>query len=222
MEEQGNQATTKKGTSKGLIITIIVAFLVIAGGITAYLAVNNPSSDKHKYFLAEKNSVEFISDTLTDRYSAEIEWLELTEEKPTETNIELSAEYNDPYSGGAYGEMDPAEIINNSTITITTQSDMANKKIGLGITAEAAGITVDDINFYLTEEQMTLELPFLDELLQLQAVDAGSLLYEVMPELVSADEEIDFGEFFEAAEGYLSEDDKEHFKKEYLEMVYDE
>lgn len=220
MEEQGNQAVPKKGVSKGLIITIIVALLVIGGGVAAYVAMNNPSSDKHKYFLAEKNSWDFISDTLTERYSPEIEWLELSEEKPTGANVKLSAEYNDPYGGG-YGEMDPAEIVNNSTITLTTQSDMANKKVAVGIAAEVAGITVEDINFYLTEEQAILGLPFLNELLQIKSEDVGPLLHETMPEDVPADQEIDFGMFFEAAEGYISEEDKEYLQKEYLEMVYD-
>ncbi len=221
MEEQGSQATSKKGVSKGLIITIIVAFLVIGGGVAAYFAANNPSSDKHKYFLAEKNSYDFVYDTLADRYSPEIEWVKLSEEKPTESIIELSAEYNDPYGGGGFSEFDPAEIINNSTITVTTQTDLPNKKIGLGVSANVAGITIDDIDFYLTEEQIVLGLPFLNELLQLKAVDAGSLLHELMPEFVSSDEDINFGEFFEVAEGYITEEDKEYFKKEYLEMVYD-
>lgn len=220
MEDQSNSVTPKKGISKGLIISIIVAFLVIGGGVAAYLAVNNPSSDKHKYFLAERDSFDFVSDTLAERYSPELEWAELTREKPSESVIKLSAEYNDPFGGGGFGEFNPAEIINNSTITLTTQSDLPNKKLGVGVSAEAAGITIDDIDFYLTEEQMILGLPFLNELLQLKAADAGRLLYEVMPELTSPDEDIDFGEFFEAAEG-ISEEDKEYFKKEYLEMVYD-
>ena len=54
MEDQSNTVTAKKGTSKGLIITIIVAFLVIGGGVAAYFAINNLTSDKQKYFLAEK------------------------------------------------------------------------------------------------------------------------------------------------------------------------
>lgn len=222
MVEQGNQAAPKQGMSKGIIITIIVALLVIGGSVAAYVAINNPSSDKHKYFLAEKNSYDFIAETLNDRYSAEVEWLELAEKKPTEANIKLSAEYNDP-SGAVSNELgiDPAEIVNNSTLTLTTQSDVANKKMGIDIAADVAGFTVDDIQFYLTEEEMFLGLPFLNELLQLKAEDTGPLLQEVVPEY-SSDEEIDFGTFFEATEGYLSEDDKEYFQKEYLEMVYDE
>src|SRR5699024_5551133 len=113
------------------------------------------------------------------------------------------------------------EIINNLTITLTAQSDIPNKKLGLGISAEAAGITIDEINYYLTEEEMVLGLPFLNELLQLKAADAGSLLREIAPEFALEDDEINFGDFFEAVEGYMSEDDKEYFKKEYLEMVYD-
>lgn len=222
MDGQSNQATPKKGISKGLIITIIVAFLVIGGGVAAYFAVNNPSSDKHKYFLAEKNSYDFVADTLQDRYEPELKWLELNEEKPTESNIHLSAEYNDPYGGGSNElGLDPAEIVNNSTLRLHTQTDINNKKMGVGISADVAGITIDDIDFYLTEEQMMLGLPFLNEVLFIKSADANRLLQDIIPEY-SADEEIDFGVFFETAEGYFSEADKEHFQKEYLEMIYDE
>ena len=223
MEDQSNTVTAKKGTSKGLIITIIVAFLVIGGGVAAYFAINNLTSDKQKYFLAEKKSAEFVYDNLAERYKPEIEWAELTRTKPSESEIQLSAEYNDPFGGGGDGfnGFDPAEIINNSTITLTAQSDIPNKKLGLGVSASAAGITIEDINFYLTEEEMVLGLPFLNEMLQLKSADTGNLLREVAPELTLEDENINFGEFFEAAEGYLSEEDKEYFKEEYLEMVYD-
>ena len=223
MEDQSSTVTTKKGSSKGLIITIIVAFLVIGGGVAAYFAINNLTSDKQKYFLAEKNSVDFVHDTLAKRYEPELEWAELTRTKPSESEIQLSAEYNDPFGGGGDGfnGFDPAEIINNSTITLTAQSDIPNKKLGFGISASAAGVTIDDINFYLTEEEMTLGLPFLNEMLQIKATDVGSLLSELIPEYVEPDEEIDFAEFFETAEGLLSEEDKEYFKEEYLDMVYD-
>lgn len=221
MEDQSNTVTEKKGTSKGLIISIIVAFLIIGGAVGAYFIANNPSSDKQKYFLAEKNSLDFVYDTFAERYSDELEWAELTNTKPSESVIKLSAEYNDPFGGGQFGQFDPAEIINNLTITLTAQSDIPNKKLGLGISAEAAGITIDEINYYLTEEEMVLGLPFLNELLQLKAADAGSLLREIAPEFALEDDEINFGDFFEAVEGYMSEDDKEYFKKEYLEMVYD-
>lgn len=214
------QVTKNKGVSKGLIISIIVAILVIGGGVAAYVSMNNPSSPKGKFLLAEKDSMEFISETVEKRFESELDWSTQAEEKPTETSFELSAEYNDPNAGMGYGAMNPAEFINNSVLTIKTQSDLKDNKVTAEFAADVAGFTVDDIQVALTEEEFTLGLPFLDDLLQIKSSDASKLLHEVMPELVSADEEIDFAEFFEATKGYLSEKDIKNLKKKYIEDTF--
>lgn len=220
MDIEENQVTKKKGLSKGLIISIVVALLVIGGGVAAYVSMNNPSSPKAKYLMAEKNTMDFVSDVIEERFESELAWVELSEENPTETNIELSAEYNDPFGGGAgFGAPDPAEFINNSVLNITAQSDFKGKKIAAEVAANVAGIEINDISVYLTENKFSLGLPFLNELLQIKDEDVAKLLNEAMPELVSADEDIDFGKFFDSSSGLFSEEDIEHFKKEYVEMV---
>ena len=220
MEEQGNVDQQKGGISKRLITTIVIALLVIGGSVAAYVLLNNANTPKAKYFLAEKASIDFVADEIEERFESEIKWLEVTEENPTETILELSGEYNDPYGDPEVGMM-AEQFVNNSIISITTQSDLKEKKAAALISADVAGIKVEDINFYLTNEKVTVGLPFLEELLEISDEDIGRLMHEAAPEFVSADETIDFNAFFEGTNSTLSEEDIEYFEKEYGEMIYD-
>ena len=70
-----------------------------------------------------------MNDQIEKRYEAELDWFETSKEEPTETKYDLSAESNLPSSDMGMGEMDPVQLINNSTISITHAADMKNKKM---------------------------------------------------------------------------------------------
>jgi len=215
MEETLNDGQ-KKGFPKKIVAIIIAAVLVIGGGVAAYVMLN--LSDKEKYFLSEKKSMEFLTDKVEERFKPEFDWLEQTENNPTETVIDLSAEYNDPTASSGYGAMSPQEIINNSTITLTTSADMEKKQIASEIKGSFGDIEIDDVQFYLTDEKATIGLPFLEELLQVKDKDIGKFLHELDPMTFTGEENPNFEVFFKRG---LSEEDQKYFNEEYLKMIYD-
>src|SRR5699024_5356906 len=215
MEETLNDGQ-KKGFTKKIVAIIIAAVLVIGGGVAAYVMLN--LSDKEKYFLSEKKSMEFLTDKVEERFKPEFDWLEQTENNPTETVIDLSAEYNDPTASSGYGAMRPQEIINNSTITLTTSADMEKKQIASEIKGSFGDIEIDDVQFYLTDEKATIGLPFLEELLQVKDKDIGKFLHELDPMTFTGEENPNFEVFFKRG---LSEEDQKYFNEEYLKMIYD-
>ncbi|WP_099158713.1 DUF6583 family protein [Virgibacillus ndiopensis] len=217
MTETFNETGKKKGLSKKFIVIIVIALLVIGGSVSAYVLLTK--SAKAQYFSAEKNTIDFMVDRVKERYEPEVKWLEHTEKNPTETSLELSAEANIPGSG--FGMMSPQAIINNSTITLTTQMDRKEKQIASDIKASFGEMELGDINFYMTADKVMLGLPFLKETLQVNDKDLGKLLKEIDPTTFNGEEEIDFNTVFEAMEGTLSKEDRQYFKEEYITMIYD-
>lgn len=217
MSERLPYRNRKKGKSKKFVIFTITALLLIGGSISAFVLLN--FSEKQKYFLAEKKSFEVFGEQIENRFEPELTWNEKAKEHPTESTIELSATYNDPNANlTAFG---PAQIINNSTITINSQTDLEEKKMAAEISGAFGGITVDGLNLYLTSDKLLLSLPFLEELLQIKEADASKLLKELNPETFTSKEKIDFDTFFKGSR-VLSEEDQEYLKDEYLMMFYEE
>lgn len=212
--------TKKRNVSKGLI-AIIVAVVVLIGGTAAAMMITS-SSPKVSYFKAEADSYNFLIDQVKEKYKPEYDWYVKQQEEPTESKIDISANYNVPPTNTDPFAMDPAQIINNSTISILTQSDMENKEVSAGLSASIAGIAIDDINLYLTAEDLMLQTPFVNEILQVNDEDLGSILYELDPYTFTGDESIDFEAFFDTQNQVLAEEDIEYLKKEYLEFLYDE
>ncbi|MFC4022590.1 hypothetical protein ACFOUV_02000 [Oceanobacillus longus] len=213
----GNQ---KKGVSKG-IIALIVGVIVLAGGsAAAFMILSN--SPKASYFLAEKNTIDYMVEQMENRYEPELDWYEKTQTDKTASTVELTAAYNDPAaSTGGYG-LDPSMFINNSSIIFDAQTDMENRQIYTDLKATIGGMEIDDIQLYLTEEKLMLGLPFLEEVIQMNDEDLGPLLHEADPDMFTGDEKLGLETIFESAEGVLPEEDIEYLEKEYLKFIYDE
>ncbi|WP_085991736.1 DUF6583 family protein [Oceanobacillus senegalensis] len=210
----------KQGVNKGFIAIIVAAILVIGGSVAAFTLIIN-TSPKQTYFLAEKNTLEFVGDTIKDRYQAELDWNELSYENPTEQSVKLSAEYNGPTATEGYTTINPAQIINNSSISLKAQADMENKQIASEIALDIAGIKVDGLSAYLTDEKVMVGLPFIEEYLQIKDDDLGPLLKELDPVTFTGDETLELDTLFEK-NGGLSDEDLEYLKTEYGKMIYDE
>lgn len=219
MSETTTQGTApQKGGSKKLITIIVIALIVIGGAVAAYKFLGK--TPKEKYFLAEKDSIDFLIDQAEERYEPELKWLEDSQEKPTENALEFTADYKDPFS--SFGSSEQEEMINNSKLKIKTATDYDKKISTADIALDLSGaFEIKGIKIGLTKDEITAELPGVDETLLVKSDDLPTLLHELDPTQFTGDEEFDFGAFFEQTE-VLPEKDKKYLKKEYLDMMYDE
>ncbi|SDJ97438.1 DUF6583 family protein [Sediminibacillus albus] len=205
----------KKLSKKTIWIIALAVVIVIGGSISASALLKK--SPKEQYFSAELNSFNLMKDIVKDRYSDEFAWNEATKEKPSESTIEFSAEYNDP---SGYDMTGMSDLINNATITLKNDLDPKKKEMSLEASANIAELSVDGVQFYLTSEKAMLTLPFLNEFLQVKESNVGNLLYQADPYAFTGDEEIEFDKFFNQT--LISEDHLTHLQDTYLKMIYEE
>ncbi|SET43991.1 hypothetical protein SAMN05216389_11194 [Oceanobacillus limi] len=205
-----------KGIKRIFMITL-VAILVIGGSVAAYVIMDK--SPKEKYFLAEKDSLEFLTGQIEKRYQSELDWSEYSAENPIESVMELSAEFNDP-SGESYGLMSPEQIINNSTVTMTTAIDREEKRLSSKLEGSLGGFEIGGLDVFVTSEKGMVGLPFVEELLQLKGKDFGKLLSQMDPYTFTGDEELDFSMMFDG-NNLLSDEDIDYLKEEYALFIYD-
>src|SRR5699024_9015564 len=206
----------KKGISKKVIAIIVAAVLVVGGSVAALVLITG--SPKAQYFKAEKSSIAFLGDKIEERYQPEFDWAEKTMENPVENTVELSGQYNGPPTGGM--SMSTEQLINNSTLTMSSQLNQDENQLATDLQVNFGGIEMKDIKLFLDADNAIVQLPFLDEILQIKDTDLSELLQEADPSLDGA--EIDFEALFKQMDGMLSDEDKEYLMDEYLMMVYNE
>src|SRR5699024_842927 len=202
-------------------IGIIVAALIVVvgiGGVSAYFMIFQ--SDKAQYFKAEKSTFEFMEDKLSEQFESELDWNEKTQEKPVDTFMELSAEYQDPNNmAGDMDEMfDVEDIVNNASLEISSQTDLEDHKMNAGVDMDIASFELEDFNMFIDDDRLVVELPFLDDTLQINDEALSDVIEDTDPTLDDAD--VDFASFFESAQG-ISDEEIEDLKEDYIVSMYD-
>ncbi|WP_042146275.1 DUF6583 family protein [Paucisalibacillus sp. EB02] len=216
LENNHEVGQKKKGFNKVIAIIIAAAVLLLGGSVAAFVLLDN--NPKVNYFLAEKNTYDLFVEQMEDRYGSEIDWSEKSLEKPIENIYELSAEVNMPLSQGT-GFVSPDQIINNSTVTLTTNLDRKEKIASAELKGGFGNFTIEDINFYLTSEKLMLGLPFINEVLQLKGDDFGKLVQQFDPMTFTGEEKLDFNMLFEG--NVIAEEDAKYLEDEYVKALYD-
>src|SRR5699024_5333428 len=188
------------------------------GGVSAYFIIFQ--SDKAQYFKAEQSTFEYMEDKLSEQFESELDWNEKTQEEPVDMSAELSAEYEDPNNmGDEMGDMfDIEDIVNNSSLMLNSQTDLEGHKSNMGLEMDVASFELKDFNIYLDDSRVVVDLPFLDESLQITDEDLNESMQEIDPDFKDAD--INFESFFESAQG-LPDEDIEDLKEDYIISVYD-
>ncbi|WP_156291411.1 DUF6583 family protein [Oceanobacillus salinisoli] len=204
---------------KGVIAIAIAAVLIVGGSVAAFMLTN--TTPKQSYFLAEKNTIDYLGEQFSERYGAEMEWNDESYENPAEQALELSAEYNGPTETEGFATVDPAQIINNSSISLTAQTDMENKQIASELALNFAGLELEGLSAYITDEKIMVGLPFIEEYLQIMDEDFGPLLNEIDPITFTGEESLELDTLFEGT-NIMSEEDSEYLQTEYVEFIYHE
>ncbi|WP_077327355.1 DUF6583 family protein [Virgibacillus siamensis] len=214
MDGPVNNGRKKKGIPKKLIAILAAALIIIGGSVAAYAMLTG--SAKAQYFLAEKNTIEFIGDKFEERFQPEFDWAEQASKNATETSYELSAAYNGPVAAGIGV---PPQLINNSTIELTTQMNQKKAQMMTDVNVNFGGVEINDIHVFLNENDLLLKLPFLQETLKITDKDLSKLLKESNPAITG---ELDFNTVFKSLDGSLSEEDHAYIYAEYLTFIYEQ
>src|SRR5690625_3176768 len=187
VDSEVSKKEKKSGISK-VMLGIIIGVIVVIVGVIIFFAMGGGST-KQQYFLAEGKTLNDMSNYIEDRYEAELDWLEVAQEEPTKSSLDISGEYNDPNNINMGEMFDVREIINNSTMQMLTESDTANEQLNATLNANVAGISLEDFSFYLNQDTLTIDLPFLNEALMIQDKDIAPLMNEIEPGLIDRSEE---------------------------------
>src|SRR5699024_12849566 len=83
-------------------------------------------------------------------------------------------------------------------------------------------LKIEDFSVALTENDLFIVLPFLDEVLKINDEDVRDLLKEIDPYTFDDDDtEYDFGQFFDQQK-LFTEDEQKYLEDEYAKFVFDE
>lgn len=201
----GKKGLTILGVSVG-----VIALLAIGAYILFQTMVNNP---KNNYLMAELDDVEGTFEMFDERFESELDWYEHAQTNAIESTLGITAETNDP----SLEEMGMSEMINNSNIDLAIGQDMANEVSTMGLNADIAGLSISDVNAYITGEKAGLTLPFIEEYMVVNEADAATFLNTLDPESFDGSEEIDYSMFFETSA--LTEEQREYFIDEYSTFI---
>lgn len=201
----GKKGLTILGVSVG-----VIAVLAVGAYILFQTMVNNP---KNNYLMAELDDVEGTFELFEERFESELDWYEYAEENAIESTLGITAETNDP----SFQEMGIDQMINNSNIDLTIGQDMANEVSTMGLNADIAGLSISDVNAYITGEKAGLTLPFIEEYMVVNEADAATFLNTLDPATFTGQEEIDYSMFFETSA--LTETQREYFIDEYSTFI---
>ncbi|WP_026859425.1 DUF6583 family protein [Jeotgalicoccus psychrophilus] len=201
----GKKGLTILGVSVG-----VIAVLAVGAYILFQTMVNNP---KNNYLMAELDDVEGTFELFEERFESELDWYEYAEQNAIESTLGITAETNDP----SFQEMGLDQMINNSNIDLAIGQDMANEVSTMGLNADIAGLTISDVNAYITGEKAGLTLPFIEEYMVVNEADAATFLNTLDPATFTGEEEIDYSMFFETSA--LTETQREYLIDEYATFI---
>ncbi|ATP40087.1 hypothetical protein CSE16_08505 [Solibacillus sp. R5-41] len=201
---------------KSVMIGIIVAMLAIGGGATAFFIFNK--SGKQQYFLAETKTMEKSIELFQEKYANEYEWYDKSKNDKTEYVMDVSASPGE--SMMAFLDPQMLDIIENSSIKLTTQSDMKKGEIIANLDAKVMDVEFNDFIMYLTAEKLLMSVPFLKDTIQLNDKDFGKVMRMVDPsyegtETLGLDQ-------MTGKNTLYSDEMAEYLKTEYLKYFYEE
>lgn len=207
---------TQSGTKRGVIIAVIIAILTVGGGATAFFLFSKTA--KQQYFLAEAKTMEKSITLFQDKYANEFAWYDKSKNEKIETVMDITATPGEDL----LGFLDPQiqEVIENSSIKVTTQSDMKKGEVLAKLDAHVMDIEFNDFIVYMTAEKLLLSLPFLKDTIQLNDKDFGKVMRMTDPtyeggETLGLDQMVGKNSLY-------SDEMMEYLKKEYMQYAYKE
>lgn len=201
-----------KKKSKGFIIGLVVAALVLVGGsASAFFLINK--SPKTEYLLAESTTIQQISELFENRYKNEMTWVETQQKKPVESIFDISAEWNDPNVDYYMEEIQ--SIVNNSKLSLRSVYDPTKEEVEVELGGAFGSVELSAGKAFVTPEELFVSLPFTKDLYLLKDKDFGKLMKELDPNY-EGQEELGLSRLFDT-DMMTGEELSTYFKEEYTE-----
>src|SRR5699024_12357891 len=90
--------------------------------------------------------------------------------------------------GDEMGDMfDIEDIVNNSSLMLNSQTDLEGHKSNMGLEMDVASFELKDFNIYLDDSRVVVDLPFLDESLQIKDEDMNESMQEIDTDITDTD-----------------------------------
>lgn len=210
-----NQVVKRK-SPKVLIIALVTALVLVGGTASAFFLLNK--SPKIEYLLAEVETIDLMGELFQERYLNELKWMETQQQKPTETTVELSAEWNDPYVGYEMEEIQ--SLVNSSTISLKNVFDPVKKETEIKLGGNLGSTAIDLGELFATPEKILLALPFTEDLIRFDDDDFGRMMRE-SDENYDGNENLGLSQLFETDFSSASELTT-YIKNEYMEYLFNE
>lgn len=153
---QGGISFMKK--SKGLIIGLIAALLVLGGGAAAYFYMTN--TPKNAYLLSEKQSMENITKYVESRFSEEMKFQEKMKDESYISTVKLGADVPEALVEGAGV---PKSVIDASNIVFEVAHNGKEEFSKLGITPTIADNKIGEFAWGADKDKQYISAPVLDK-----------------------------------------------------------
>ena len=215
LTNQGGLSFMKK--SKGLIIGLIAAIVLISGGVAAYFFMTN--TPKNAYLLSEKKSMDNMSKYLEMRFPEESKFQQKLKDESYASNLKLGVDVPESLTDG-FGVS--KSMVDSSNIILDLAHNGKEKKSKISITPTIADNNIGAFTWSADRANQYLDAPVLDKPLSIPNNKIVDTLKKLNPTLVEesmTNESLNLNNILSGAT--ISEEDVNKIAERYIKIVVD-
>ncbi|QYA32968.2 DUF6583 family protein [Macrococcus psychrotolerans] len=215
LTNQGGLSFMKK--SKGLIIGLIAALVLIGGGAAAYFFMTN--TPKNAYLLSEKKSMDNMSKYVEMRFPEESKFQQKLKDESYASNLKLGVDVPENLTDGLGVSK---SMIDSSNIILDLAHNGKEKKSKISLTPTIADNDIGAFTWSADKDNQYLDAPVLDKPLNVPNNKIVDTLEKLNPTLVEegmTNESLNLNNILSGAT--ISEEDVNKIAERYIKIVVD-
>ncbi|WP_233455608.1 DUF6583 family protein [Macrococcoides canis] len=215
LTNQGGLSFMKK--SKGLIIGLIAALVLIGGGAAAYFFMTN--TPKNAYLLSEKQSMDNVSKYVEMRFPEETKFQQKLKDESYASNVKLGADVPESLIGGLGISK---SVIDSSNIIFDVAHNGDEQQSKLSLTPTIADNKIGEFIWSADKDNQYLNAPILDKPLSVpndKIIDTLKKLDSTLVEEGMTNESLNLNNILSGAT--VSEEDVNKIAERYSKILVD-
>ncbi|QYA37779.1 DUF6583 family protein [Macrococcus psychrotolerans] len=203
--------------SKGLIIGLIAALVLIGGGAAAYFFMTN--TPKNAYLLSEKKSMDNMSKYVEMRFPEESKFQQKLKDESYASNLKLGVDVPENLTDGLGVSK---SMIDSSNIILDLAHNGKEKKSKISLTPTIADNDIGAFTWSADKDNQYLDAPVLDKPLNVPNNKIVDTLEKLNPTLVEegmTNESLNLNNILSGAT--ISEEDVNKIAERYIKIVVD-